>query len=209
MKKEDLVKRFKEEFPEFNWEERYDYLRTNFALAQIQVDEEFVEIPMGSKKFIPGIKNLIEDEYDVSLTIDSINEEILDKIIKGIKCWEKHIDKLRKSKNERDQLIFIHPGWDIESFKKDFKIVVGENVDWRLGIMSTGDWDFSNDELCTELQENSGDCFGIGPFFDQWDDSLEEALENWDLTEAYEELKKKYSNVELIKDEDIYDTDLD
>lgn len=139
--------------------------------------------------------------------IDDIDDHILDLIIKGLRNWKNYIDGIRKSKDEKDQLIIIHPDWDIESFKKDFKIVCGEGMNWRLGIMSTGEWDFSNDELCDELHENSCDCFGIGSIFDEGWSSLEEWLEDSDLTEVYEELKKKYPGVDLIKD--IYETDFD
>lgn len=211
MKKEDLEKRFKKEFPEFKWIDKYGDLRTEFALAEISVNEDYedyIEIPMGSKNFIPGIENFIEDTYDNTLTIDSINEELFDKIIEGIKQWREHIDSIRKSKDERDQLIFIHPDWYIESFEKDFKIIVGEanSLGGRLGIMSTKDWDFSNDDLCRELNENSRDCFAIGLISERYD-SLEEALEDMELTKEYEELKEKYPGIESITE--IYDTDFD
>lgn len=211
MKKEDLEKRFKKEFPEFKWIDKYGDLKTEFALAEISVNdnedyEDYIEIPMGSKNFIPGIENFIEDTYDNTLTINSINEELFDKIIEGIKQWREHIDSIRKSEDERDQLVLIHPDWDIESFKKDFKIVCGDDMDWRLGIMSTKDWDFSNDDLCRELNENSKDCFAIGLMSERWD-SLEEALEDMELTKEYEELKEKYPGVGSITE--IYDTDFD
>ena len=66
--------------------------------------------------------------------------------------------------------------------------------------MSTKEWDFGNDELCTELNENSGDCFGIGV---DNEDSLE------DLPKTYEELKEQYPDVTKIPESRIYWTDFD
>ena len=223
MNKEKLIEKLKNELPELNWKDniRYASIESNFAcafmLAGDTYDGDGFDIPVHvAKKILNYVKKnnldttgrfkqVFKPEEGV-ISIDDIDDYILDLIIKGLRNWKNYIDGLRKSKDERDQLIIIHPDWDIESFKKDFKIIVGEDMDWRLGIISTKDWDFSNDELCDELNENSCDCFGIGSIFDTWD-SLEELLEEWDLTKEYEELKKKYPGVDLIKD--IYDTDFD
>ena len=221
MNKEKLIEKLKNELPELNWREECTNLESNFAcafmLAGDTYDGDGFDIPVHvAKKILNYVKKnnldttgrfkqVFKPEEGV-ISIDDIDDYILDLIIKGLRNWKNYIDGLRKSKDERDQLIIIHPDWDIESFKKAFKIIVGEDMDWRLGIISTKDWDFSNDELCDELNENSCDCFGIGSIFDTWD-SLEELLEEWDLTKEYEELKKKYPGVDLIKD--IYDTDFD
>jgi len=218
MDKERLIERLKNELPELNWKEReYADLESKFACASILAGDTYdgTGFYIHSIHVANKILNYIEKNNldttgkfkqvfkpeDNFTSIDDIDDNILDLIIKGLRNWKNYIDGLRKSKDERNQLIIIHPDWDIESFKKDFKIVCG-----GLGIMSTGEWDFSNDELCGELNENSCDCFGIGSIFDMWD-SLEELLEDWDLTEEYEELKKKYPGVDLIKD--IYETDFD
>lgn len=228
MDKERLIERLKNELSDLNWKERkerkYTDLESNFACAFILAGDTYSGTGFGiSIHVAKKILNYIEkNNLDITgrfkkvfnfedgfTSIDDIDDHILDLTIKGLKNWKNYIDGLRKSKDERDQLILIHPDWDIESFKKDFKIVCGEDGDWRLGIMSTGEWNFSNDELCDELNKNSCDCFGIGSFYDMmldWD-SLEEFLEDKDLTEEYEELKKKYPDVNSIKD--IYDTDFD
>jgi hypothetical protein len=223
MKNEELIEKLKKELPELNWKDdvRYAYIESNFACSfimagetcdgdgfdiSVHVAEKMLDYVKKNNLDTTGRFNQVFNIEEGFISIDDIDDYILDLIIKGLRNWKNYIDGLRKSKDERDQLIFIHPDWDIESFKKDFKIIVGEDMDWRLGIINTKDWDFSNDELCAELGENSCDCFGIGPFYDMWD-SLEEALEDWDLTEEYEELKKKYPGVDLI--EDIYDTDFD
>lgn len=223
MNKEKLIERLKNELPELNWKEKgYADLESNFACAFILAGDTYDGVGFDisihvAKKILnyffqynldtTGKFKQVFDLKEGFISIDNIDDNILDLIIKGLKYWKNYIDGLRKSKDEKDQLIIIHPDWDIESFKKDFKIVVGEDMDWRLGIMSTKNWDFSNEELCDELNGNSCDCFGIGSIFDVWD-SLEELLEDIDLTEEYEELKKKYPEVDLIN-KDIYETDFD
>lgn len=226
MNKERLIKRLQDELPELNWKDRKNDdadLESNFACAFILAGDTYdgtgfdISVHVAKKILNYVKKNNLDttgrfkqvfDLREGVISIDDIDDYILDLIIKGLRYWKSYIDGLRKSEDVRDQLIIIHPDWDIESFKKDFKIVCGEDMDWRLGIMSTGEWDFSNDELCNELNENSCDCFGIGSAFDMWD-SLEELLEDSDeeLTVAYEELKNKYPGVDLIKD--IYETDFD
>ena len=225
MKKEELIKKLQDELPELNWKTniRYADLESNFACSMIWAGEQHegtgldMSIHVAEKVLDYVKKNNLDTDgrfkqifnpEEGLISVDDIDDHILDLIIKGLRGWKNYIDGIRKSSDERDQLIFIHPDWDIESFEKDFKVVVGEDMDWRLGIMSTKDWDFSNYELCNELNENSCDSFAIGSLFDVWD-SIEETLADRELTEEYEELKKKYRGVELIRDMDIYETDFD
>lgn len=224
MKVQEIVEKLKRELSELNWitesSYRFSELESSFACSDIWIGDQSGKYYLAMterimKKILKYVKHngldngrfkQIFNPEEGSVLLDSIDDYILGLIIKGLKDWKEGIDKLRKSDVDEDQLIFIHPDWNIESFKKDFKVIVGNDDGWRLGIMSTKDWDFSNDDLCSELNENSEDCFAIGLMSERYD-SLEEVLEDMELTKEYEELKEKYPGVESITE--IYDTDFD
>lgn len=226
MKLTEIVRKLKNELPELNWYDSGYWFGSTYACATISIKKDYLYLDMSLqvkrriaelllkhglisdvedfKKNTLNISN--EDDYeDDVISLDSMDETTFDLIIKGLKYWKEFIDDLRKSNFDEDQLILIHADWDIESsFKNDFKVIV-ENIDdswgaFDLGVMSTKEWDFGNDELCTELNENSGDCFGIGV---DNEDSLE------DLPKTYEELKEQYPDVTKIPESRIYWTDFD
>ena len=226
MKLTEIVEKLKNELPELNWYDTGYWFDGTYACATIGIKKDYLYLDMSLqvKKRIAELllkhglisdvedfkKNTLnisnEDDYeDDVISLDSMDETTFDLIIKGLKYWKEFIDDLRKSNFDEDQLILIHTDWDIESsFKKDFKVIV-ENIDdswgvFDLGVMSTKEWDFGNDELCTELNENSGDCFCIGV-------DNEDCLE--DLPKTYEELKKLYPDVTKIPESRIYWTDFD
>lgn len=227
MKIQEFTDKLKKELPELNWKDYVvsEDIISDFAFSEILVGDFYgsIGLRISSSHVAKKVLNYIErnnldttgrfkqvfDSEEGFISINDIDDYILDLIIKGLKNWKEYIDRIRKSKDERDQLIIIHPDWDIDSFKNDFKIVCGDNRDYRIGIMSTKDWDFSNDKLCSELTENSCDCFGIGLLSDVTD-SFDEFLEDSDdeLTKAWEELKEKYPDF-VVSYEDIYITDFD
>lgn len=241
MKKEEIKKKLEEELPDFKWKESeyIDAYSTDIACARISVEENIFLIPgivklrmtehlerenllIDVDKFKERL-GLTGDNFwnDEEIQLEDIDEGFLDSIISGLKLWREGIDKLRRGKSDRDQLIIIHPDWDLEDFEVDFKIITGDDRDYRLGIMSTRNWDFSNDDLCRELQENSEDCFAIGPEeggydYDEEDENDDEGIEekeypeiiiDRELEKAYDELKEKYPNIIHITE--IYETDFD
>lgn len=226
MKLTEIVEKLKNELPELNWYDNEYWFGSTYACATIRIDKDdlYLDMSLQVKRRIAELllkhrlisdvedfkKNTLnisnEDDYDDDvISFDSMDETTFDLIIKGLKYWKEFIDDLRKSNFDEDQLILIHTDWDIESsFKNDFKVIV-ENIDdswgaFDLGVMSTKEWDFGNDELCTELNENSGDCFGIGV-------DNEDCLE--DLSKTYEKLKEQYPDVTKIPESRIYWTDFD
>lgn len=226
MKTLDVIEKLEKELPELNWTSNDRWFNCNFACTGIYIDKNDSTLDMSiqvkkriakllfknklisnQESFKKDILKITNEKYyeDDIIYLDSLDETSFDLIIKGLKLWKEFIDNLRKSDNPKDQLIIIHPDWDIEGFKKDFKIIVENHSDsgWPegLGIMSTGEWDFGSSRLCDELNENSGDCFSI------WVDE-EDMLED-DCSETYEELKKQYPEVINIPESRIYCTDFD
>lgn len=226
MKKEELIKRLQESLPEFNFrvhrfsEEGY----TNISCARFNIDNDIFDFSGRVKQRMAdyieknnlakdidkfkrklGLVELADNDYnDHSILLSDIDEEFLGLLIKGLKGWKEWLDEFRKGESNRDQLIIIHPDWDLEDFEKDFKIISGEEGDYRLGIISTDKWDFSNEELRDELQVYSGDCFCIWSIEDE-DMSLQEIIEDRELEDAYRQIK--YPNLKSITE--IYSTDFD
>lgn len=244
MEAKEIKKKLEGVLPDFNWKENSWNFRANIACARISIEDEKLLIPglvkvrmvehLSEENLLDDVNNfkeklgLISEDLwnDEEIQLEDIDEGFLDSIIAGLRLWREGIDKLRKGKSDRDQLIIIHPDWDLEDFEKDFKFISKESEDcfgFRLGIMSTKDWDFSNDDLCRELNENSGECFAIGPeegegeydYDEEGEDDDEdieekeypEVIIDRELEEAYDELKEKYPNIIHITK--IYETDFD
>lgn len=230
MKNEEIIKKLKEELPDFDWTEQKDgTIETSVAcatfIAGIGYSNSDFELDFSvdvKRKVLSYLeeKNLLSDvdEFENKLGLDknnkysddpipfnTIDENFLDLVIKGLKIWKDELDKLRKGDTDEDQLIIIHPDWDLKGFEKDFKFITKEPdscFDPRLGVMSTKDWDFGKEELRDELQYNSCDCFCIWPY-DEDDDSIDDD----ELKDAKNELQQIYPD--LSKFTKIYNTDFD
>lgn len=225
MNKKELVEKLRKELPEFDWKDdgywSDEDVYTHFACTRILFgecgnDERGAEVPPfvidRMKDYVSNIGGNSEISSLVSgegfIPEDIVDSEAyLDLITKSIGDWKKeHVDKLRKGTTLEDQLVLIHPDWSIEGFEKDFKVIldVCDEDDFyeKIGIMSTGEWNFGNDRLCNELSDNSGDCFAIWPYEEDEDEPFQEKY-----PKTYEELKKVYPNVDKITK--IYATDFD
>ncbi len=232
MKNEEIIKKLKEELPDFDWTEQKDgTIEASMACATFiagigyfNSDFELDFSVYVKRKVLSYLeeKNLLSDvdEFENKLGLDknnrysddpipfnTIDENFLDLVIKGLRIWKNELDKLRKGDTDEDQLIIIHPDWDLKGFEKDFKFITKEPdscFDPRLGVMSTKDWDFGNEDLRDELQENSGDCFCIWPY-DEDDDWI--SIDDDELKDAKNELQQIYPD--LSKFTKIYNTDFD
>lgn len=230
MKSKDITKKLKEGLQDFNWIIEPDEISMYASVAcacfiagdnlhsdyyeldfSINVKKKIVDYLVENKlitdtKLFRKRLGLDEtcDYSDSPIKYSDIDENFLDLVIKGLRIWKDNIDILRKGDIDEDQLIIIHPDWYLEDFEKDFKFITEdhENFECRLGIMSTKDWDFGKEELRDELNKNSCDSFAIWPF-EPDDDSVDED----ELEEAREELKKMYPNLDSITK--VYNTDFD
>lgn len=228
MKNSEIIRRLAENLPDFGWiSEELDKtpIEASVACAVFTAGDNYsnsgeceLDFPVYVKRKVVSYlqeRNLLLDveveAFEEKLGLDknnkysdepirfsTIDENFLDLLIKGLKIWKEEIDKLRKGNTDEDQLIIIHPDWNIDGFEKDFKFLTPEPdscFDFRMGIMSTKDWDFGNEDLRDELQENSGDCFCIWPFDD---DELKDAKDEW---------RKLYPDLDKITL--VYNTDFD
>lgn len=228
MTKKELVEKFKSKFPELKWKEFGGDFRTQFACSRFEIEDDY---DTGSPGLVIPVKEKLLDyciphlsKYGISLRkfkeimnpneeyiwIDSIDPNIIDLIMVCLRDWVDYINTLRspaKGSLIEDQLVLIHPDWDIEyGFEDDFEVIVSDDdpdnwADWRLGVMSTEKWDFGKDELKDELNDNSGDCFCI------WEYDEEPLPESEEFSKLYENLKKVYPDADKVTK--VYSTDFD
>ena len=102
-----------------------------------------------------------EDEWCES-TFDS--EEDLDFFLRNLRRYVDKCESVRHSDEDIDQIVFLHPDIPEDEtfgFFKDFKCIVKSSDGYSIGIISTKDWDFRNEELIDLFCSSNGDALGI------------------------------------------------
>lgn len=220
MNKKDILNQFKLKFPDFTitsdsahyglaeFNLRSGQLALPYSLGSFMMDKvnENIKKSMGDA----FVDFLISDDCDSCLLFDitRLDQRSLDTIFDVIRSWKQDFDKSRKSNiiQIEDQVVLIHP--DIDNISapdllKDCTSIIGKSGSWRIGIISTSTWDFSNQEFTEHIEENSEDCFCIDGVEE---DDLDEALGETKLGREYERLVNQRPELAKAK---VYITDWD
>lgn len=219
MNKKDILNQFKLKFPDFTitsdsahyrlaeFNLRSGQLALPYALESFMMDK--VKEKIG--KFIgDAFVDFLSDDRDCLLfDITRLDQRSLDIIFDAVRSWKQDFDKSLKSDSIIqivDQVVLIHPDIDDISapdLLKDCTSIIGKSGSWRIGIISTSTWDFSNQEFTEHIEENSEDCFCIDGVEE---DDLDEALGETKLGREYERLVNQRPELAKAK---IYITDWD
>jgi len=221
MNKKDILDQFKSEFPDFTitsdsahyglaeFNLRSGQLALPYALGSFVVDK--VKENIGKSMGNAFVDFLIIDECDYCPLFDitRLDQKSLDVIFDAVRSWKQDFDKSRKSNNIiqiEDQVVLIHPDVDDISapdLLKDCTSIIGKSGSWRIGIINTSTWDFSNQGFIDHIEENSDCCFHI---YEVEDDELDEVLGDARLGREYERLVKHRPELAKAK---VYTTDWD
>lgn len=219
MNKKDILNQFKLKFPDFTiTSDSANYRLAEFNLRSGQLAlpyalESFMMDKVKEKigKFIgDAFVDFLSDDRDCLLfDITRLDQRSLDIIFDAVRSWKQDFDKSLKSDSIIqivDQVVLIHPDIDDISapdLLKDCTSIIGKSGSWRIGIISTSTWDFSNQEFIDHIEENSDECFHI---YEVEDDELDEVLGDSRLGREYERLVKHRPELAKAK---VYTTDWD
>ena len=227
-----FLQKVKRDLPELGWHEdknrgnvRGDYFVTEFTIEDGRLTiwspgllwKHIFKIinfmPLTQEERDGFIDKLIDKDDDdayydgigIDLDLSELNDKEYTVLLQAIKKWMNECDTIRKSDDDIDQIVLIHPDLDednVPCFLRDCKCIVGSG-DWRAGIISTKDWDLDKPELHEAIIDSTGDCFGIG---EDYDNELEYQRERGGV-DYLEELEKVYPGAKKISR--IYTTDWD
>ena len=220
MNKKDILNQFKSEFPDFTITSdsaHYRLAEFNLRSGQLSLPYSLESFMMDKVKekiekfFGDAFVDFLSDVCDCCLLFDiaRLDQRSLDIIFDAVRSWKQDFDKSLKSDNIIqivDQVVLIHP--DIDNINapdllKDCTTIIGKSRSWRIGIISTSTWDFSNQEFIEYIEENSEDCFCIDEIKG---DKLDEALGDARLGRGYERLVNQRPELAKAK---VYITDWD
>lgn len=216
VKIEKIIEKFKAVVPEFTWkrdeddETIYGYYFTNrFSFYPNGTIENNMYPELLDTYFREDIEQCPKESrekyenYEWSgSTFDS--EEDLDFFLRSLRRYVDECESVRHSNEDIDQIVFLHPDIpedEVLGFLNDFKCVINSPnfCGYGVGIISTKNWDFRNEELIDLFCSSNGDAFGIEEYEDGDIDEDDEEL--------LEELYKKYPEAKNIKS--IYITSYD
>ena len=138
------------------------------------------------------------DDVPLIFEIKNLSDNDINIIISGLRGWKNRCDSLRRGPDE-DVIFVIHPDIDEEYLPdliRDFKCVVEDDNDWKVGIINTRNWNFGNKEFCMFLYTNSGDSLDI-----------QKADKDEVPDEILDKLKAVYPNIDNITK--VYESDWD
>ncbi len=188
METKELFEKFKEELPEFKWEERNrgTSLSGHYFVNEFWIDDNGLTVsdaPLLLKTILERSRGTyFEDKYKNLIVLDGNghygydydwdgetykfeSEEELNFFISAIYSWMIECDSLMGSSKHEKQLVLIHPDLDKYSaprFLDDLDYVSDYDEEgWRVGVMDTNKWDLSKEDLIEAISDNSGDCFNI------------------------------------------------
>ena len=217
MNKKDILDKFKLEFPDFTITSD----SAHYGLAEFNLRSGQLALPYALESFMMDkVKEkiwkvigfafanfLISNDWVSYLLFDitRLDQISLDTIFDAVRSWKQDFDKSLKSNNIIqivDQVVLIHPDIDdtnAPDLLKDCTSIIGKSGSWRIGIISTSTWDFSNQEFTEHIEENSDDRFCIDEV-----DKLDEALGGTKLGREYERLVNQRPELAKAK---VYITD--
>ena len=174
LKIEKVIEKFKEVIPELLWkkgnENIYCYYFTNrFTFFKDGRMENMMPPELLGEYIQDDIENCPEesrekyeeDEWCES-TFDS--EEDLDFFLRNLRRYVDKCESVRHSDEDLNQIVFLHPDIPEDEtfgFLRDFKYIVKSSDGYSIGIISTKDWDFRNEELIDLFCSSNGDALGI------------------------------------------------
>ena len=188
METKELFEKFKEELPEFKWEERNrgTCLSGHYFVNEFWIDDNGLTVsdaPLLLKTLLERSRGTyFEDKYKNLIVLDENghygydydwdgetykfeSEEELNFFISAIYSWMIECDSLMGSSKYEKQLVLIHPDLDKYSaprFLDDLDYISDYDEEgWRVGVMDTNKWDLSKEDLIEAISDNSGDCFNI------------------------------------------------
>ncbi len=198
VKTEKIIEKFKAIVPEFIWkkdkndETIYGYYFTNqFSFFPDGTMENNMSPELLDTYLLDNIKNCPKESrekyknYEWSgSTFDS--EDDLNFFLCNLRHYVDECESVRHSDEDIDQIVFLHPDIPMDEvfgFINDFKCIINPGVwTYGIGVISTKNWNFRNENLIDLFCSSNGDAFGI----EEYEDEVEEEVEL---------LKQLYKNI--------------
>lgn len=205
VKTEKIIEKFKAVVPEFIWkkdkndETIYGYYFTNqFSFFPDGTMENNMSPELLDTYLLDDIKNCPKESrekyknYEWSgSTFDS--EKDLEFFLCNLRHYVDECESVRHSDEDVDQIVFLHPDIpedEVFGFLNDFKCIIKPtNCDYGIGVISTKNWNFRNEDLIDLFCSSNGDAFGIN----EYEDEVEEEVE------LLKKLYKKYPSAKNIR----------